>query len=452
MKVLKVSQIGLFLSFLFFGIFSCSDSGVKSFSKKSDKIIVLTLNSPTTTFNDRDGSLSGPEFEMVSSFAQDQGFQVEFKVLDTVGDVIKELKQKGGDFAAAGLTQTQDRAEEFEFGPVYQKTEQQVVCHQKVKVNKLEDLFGKNLLIVKSSSYEARLNELKTEYPDLFWETTADLSSEQILHLVWKGDVDCTIVDSNIVSIHRRFMPELKVTLPISSKDSLAWLVPKKRKPLREAMTAWFQEVSQNGEFQAMMEKYYGHVGSFDYYDLKVFRKRVSNRLPQYRKSIQTAAEKYEIPWELLAAVSYQESHWNPKAKSPTGVRGFMMLTLGTAASLGVTDRLNPEQSIQGGARYLRRMIDRIPSHVQEPDRTWMGLASYNVGFSHLKDARKIAVELNKDPNSWHAVKQTLPLLSQKKYYRHLKYGYARGVEPVIYVERIRNYYDLLVNMGPDVS
>ena len=127
-----------------------------------------------------------------------------------------------------------------------------------------------------------------------------------------------------------------------------------------------------------------------------------------------------------------------------------MMLTQTTAASMGVKDRLNAEESIFGGAKYLRKMINRIPGYIPEPDRTWMGLASYNVGFSHLKDARKVAIELNQNPNSWHSVKSALPLLSQGKYYRHLKYGYARGVEPVVYVERIRNYYDLILSMNTD--
>jgi len=389
---------------------------------------------------------------MISAFASEQGLKVEFKVLETVGEILSELQWGGGDIAAAGLSKTKERTDHFDFGPVYQEIEQQVVCRKGVKVRKVKGLIGKNILIIKRSSYESKLKRLKSNYPELDWRTTGDLSTEQILHLVWKGDVDCTVADSNIVSIHRRFMPELNVSLSLPPKDSLVWLFPKDSKILENSVKSWFSLVSKNGELKGLMEKYYGHVDSFDYYDLKVFKKRVKQRLPKFYQTIKLAAEQHQFPWELLAAISYQESHWDPKAKSPTGVRGFMMLTQTTAVSLGVTDRLDAEQSISGGAKYLRRMINRIPGYVPDPDRMWMGLASYNVGFSHLKDARKIAIEINQNPNSWHSVKSALPLLSQKKYYRHLKYGYARGVEPVIYVERIRNYYDILLKLEMDFS
>jgi membrane-bound lytic murein transglycosylase F len=416
------------------------------------KIVVLTRNAPTTYFTDRDGHLSGPEHDMVSAFAREQGFDVTFKVLDTVEEILSELQRGGGDFAAAGLSKTKERSDHFVFGPVYQEIEQQVICQKGNRIRKIKDLIGKDVLVIKKSSYESRLRQLKSKHPKLEWRTTSDLSTEQILHLVWKGEVDCTVADSNIVSIHRRFMPELNVSISLSPKDSLVWLFPKETEILKNSVKPWFSHVTKNGKLKALMEKYYGHVDFFDYYDLKVFKKRIKKRLPKFHQQIKSAAKQHQFPWELLAAISYQESHWDPRAKSPTGVRGFMMLTQTTAASLGVTDRLNPRQSISGGAKYLRRMINRIPEHIQEPDRTWMGLASYNVGFSHLKDARKIAAELNQNPNSWHSVKNALPLLSQKKYYRHLKYGYARGVEPVIYVERIRNYYDILLILEKDFS
>jgi membrane-bound lytic murein transglycosylase F len=179
-------------------------------------------------------------------------------------------------------------------------------------------------------------------------------------------------------------------------------------------------------------------------YDRKVFVKHLKTRLPKYRKHFKKAAKQEKLPWKLLAAQAYQESHWNRRAKSPTGVRGIMMLTRRTAASLGIKNRLDPEKSIHGGAKYLARMQKRIPRAVVKTDRTLFALGAYNVGFGHIQDARILARRKNKNPNRWGDMTKVLPLLSQKKYYKSLRYGYARGHEPVKYVERIRAYHSLL--------
>ena len=161
----------------------------------------------------------------------------------------------------------------------------------------------------------------------------------------------------------------------------------------------------------------------------------------------QEIANAYELDWRLLAAIGYQESHWKPDASSYTGVRGIMMLTQKTATQLGLTDRLDPKQSIEGGARYFLQLRDRIPDRIEEPDRSWMALAAYNMGMSHLEDARVLTQKRGGDPDSWHDVNENLDLLSQEKWYSDLKFGYARGFEAKQYVENIRSYYDILIWM-----
>lgn len=179
-------------------------------------------------------------------------------------------------------------------------------------------------------------------------------------------------------------------------------------------------------------------------YEIKTFLKHIKTRLPYYRKEFQQAEEKTRIPWVLLASMSYQESKWNRKAISPTGVRGIMMLTRSTAADLGIQNRLDPKKSIAGGARYLSRLYKRLPDTIQTPDRMFLALASYNIGYGHVKDARLLGRRLGKDPNRWEDIKDVLPLLSKKKYYQDLPHRYARGWEPVQYVTRIREYRKIL--------
>ena len=180
------------------------------------------------------------------------------------------------------------------------------------------------------------------------------------------------------------------------------------------------------------------------WYETQRFYYHIQTRLPMYKKQFQEAAEKHGVPWTLLAAQAYQESRWDKHAKSPTGVRGLMMLTRDTASSLGIKNRLDPEKSIKGGARYLAYLFDQIPEEIAHPDRTWIALAAYNVGLGHVKDAQQLATRFNKNPESWSELKTVLPLLAKKKYYKQLRYGYARGWEPVHYVKRIRTFRTLL--------
>lgn len=185
------------------------------------------------------------------------------------------------------------------------------------------------------------------------------------------------------------------------------------------------------------------HVGSFDYVDTKTFLSAIDSVLPTYQPLFQKYATAFD--WRLLAAIAYQESHWNPLATSPTGVRGLMMLTRATADGLGVNDRLDPEESIQGGALYLQRLMAKIPATVPEDERIWFALAAYNIGWGHMLDARKLTKMQSGNPDSWVDVKQRLPMLSQKRYYPQLTYGYARGREAYNYVENIRRYQVSLV-------
>ena len=192
------------------------------------------------------------------------------------------------------------------------------------------------------------------------------------------------------------------------------------------------------------MHRYYGYIESFDYVDIRAYQRKIKSHLPKYINVFKSAAAKYKVSWTLIAAQSYQESHWRANAKSPTGVRGMMMLTRITAKELGIENRLDPTSSIMGGADYLNKLRKRLPETVTEPDRTWIALAAYNVGMGHIWDARRLAKELDKNPDQWQELAEILPLLTKKKYYKNLKHGYARGFEPVSYVKNIRDYQDML--------
>ena len=438
------------LSILFVLLLSaCQDSDRSNATGQArfpEELVVVTRNAPTTWYQGREEA-EGPEYDLVRSFAEFHGIPFRIEIVDSIGEVLQWMSEGDAHLAAAGLTDTEERRQQgFIFGPEYLQVQQQVVCrrdHGKLP-RKVEDLVGKDIQVIANSSYVERLQELQQDYPDLTWQEVEDASTEQLLEQLWLRQIDCILADSNIVNINRRYYPELLVAFPISEQQSLAWVINDEWQHLVTDIEDWLEQARDTGELAVLHEKYYGHVELFDYVDMRKFIRRIDKRLPKYLDDFKRVAAEHGLDWTLLAAQSYQESHWNARAKSPTGVRGLMMLTLATAKQMGVESRLDPLQSIEGGARYLVRMMKRVPDSVQGEDRLWFALAAYNVGFGHLRDARKLAEKLGKTPDFWVELKEVLPLLSQKKYYKQLQYGYARGSEPVRYVQRIRDYQQVL--------
>lgn len=416
--------------------------------EESGKLVVLTRNAPTSLYVDREGRQSGPEYDMVEAFAASMNLEVEYKTRNSIKEIIAGIENAQADLAAAGLTITAKRQKKFLFGPPYQDVTQQIVCRRdNAQPESIADLVGLDIVVIAGSSYVEQLKSLQQKHPGLAWKETATEDTEQLLYSVWRRKIDCTVADSNIVDINRRYYPELIAPLNIHQTESLGWMMSGERGDLQTAIEDWFQPYQASGELESLQERYYGFFEVFDYVDTRRFITRIGKRFPKYQKYFKEAAAKYELPYLLLAAQAYQESHWRANARSPTGVRGIMMLTLSTARAMGVKSRLDPRQSIFGGARYMSRLINgRFSEEVQEPDRTWLALAAYNVGRGHLHDAQTLAREQGFNPLLWGDVKQVLPLLSDKKYYSRLKYGYARGTEPVRYVQRIREYQHILEN------
>jgi membrane-bound lytic murein transglycosylase F len=411
---------------------------------------VVIINSPTTYYIGPEGKV-GFEYDLLSGYADYLGVKLNLKVVNTINEALHYSKDDEIDIIAASLSITDDRKALYRFGPTYFTVQQQVVCHRTLKnkkplPTKVEELVGLKILVGEDTSYVENLTHLAKEVEGLTYSTTSEFSTEQILEQVWKKEIDCTVVDSNIFSINHRYYPELTQAFAIHEKESLAWIIPKDADALEQDLYYWINRYQFSGRMAELRDYYYSYINLFDYYNTKVFYERIKTRLPKYRKYFYEAAKKYDLPWTLLAAQAYQESHWDPTATSPTGVRGIMMLTNATSRHLGVKNRLNPKESIFGGAKYLRELMDRLPETIQGTNRDAVALAAYNVGLGHIYDARRLCEKLNKDPDTWKDIKTVLPLLSQKRYYQTLKYGYARGSEPVRYVNGIYNYSNILHN------
>ncbi len=408
------------------------------------KLVVVTRNSPTTYYESASGH-AGIEYELAKAFAEYLDVELELIVNDNLKEISEMVQSGQVDFAAAGLTVTKQREQNLMFAPAYQRITSKLVFKQGKKWPRNLSQLNGELRVVAHSAYSQALLSLKPDFANLHWSETTEQTAEELLMMVLEETIDYTIVDSTELDLNRRFHPELAVAFTIGKPQSLAWAFPKSEDySLYSRVIEFFGQLNAQGKVAQLSDKYYGHVEKFDYVGARKFHHAAQNNLEKYRKFFVNAAED-DLDWRLLAAQSYQESHWKPHAKSPTGVRGMMMLTLSTAKQLGIKNRLDAEQSIAGGAKYFRKLKKRVPSRIPEPDRTWFALAGYNVGWGHVEDARIITQQQGGDPDKWTDVKERLPLLQKKKWYKKTKHGYARGQEPVNYVTNIRRYYDVLV-------
>lgn len=411
----------------------------------SGELRVYTRNAPTTYYHGPHGP-AGMEYELARAFADRLGVRLKLVTEDNLQDMFIGLHKGRADLAAAGLTITEQRREQVRFAPAYQTITQQLVYrHGSLPQPKdIDTLSQGHLEVVANSSHAEQLRKLKQSHASLEWYENADTGSTELLTLVAQEIVDYTVADSNEVAINRRYLPELRVAFDISEPQELAWAMPKSEDTsLYQEVEKFFTDMRESGELAHLIKRHYEYVRNYDYAGTPFFMHHMRSRMPIYRRQFQNAAEKTGLDWRLLAAVAYQESHWNPLAVSPTGVRGIMMLTNMTADHLGVLDRTDPEESIHGGARYLQSLYERFED-IPEHDRMWFTLAAYNVGIGHVRDVQWITGQRGGNPKKWADIKANLPLLTQQKWYQQTRYGYARGNEPVKYVDNIRSYYDIL--------
>ena len=406
---------------------------------------VVTRDTPTSYFVGPDGP-AGPEYDLFRGFAESLGVTLVIETVESVSEILPHVNEGKSHMAAAGLSMTDSRREFLSFGYPYNSVDMHLIYKLgSGKPRSIEETIGRHIEVVASSSHSDMMDSLSVAYPELDWSENADVEVVDLLEKVARGELDFTIADSTEFNIQRHFYPDLRIALDLQIADPIAWAFKKKEgDSLLARADEYLIRANRIGFLARVNDRYFGHTEKFDYVGTRAFIRHFESRLPRYRELFEGAADNAGVDWRLVAAIGYQESHWRSHAVSPTGVRGIMMLTEATADYLDIEDRMDPASSIFGGARFFARQTERIPDSVDEPDRTWMALAAYNVGFNHIKDARQIVEWQGGDPDTWVDLSQALPLLAKQKWYSRVPYGYARGWEPVLYVNNIRSYYNII--------
>ena len=413
--------------------------------KTLGELRVVTRNSPLAYYRGADDAPEGPEYELARQFADELGVKLTIMPVHSYAEIYGALASGRAHLAAAALKVPAKPIPNVEFGPVYQRVREHLVYRRgALRPGSLAQIGDGDLEIAAGGSHAKTLRAARDSLPNLAWVENASTDSQVLLDGVADGSIDYTIADSTEFALAHDAHPDLRIAFDLSGSQSLAWAASARDPGFLRYVNSYFARLNSNGQLAAIVKRYYGRSEDLEFAGAPGFMRHLQSRLPLYKKWFEEAAAQSSQDWRLLAAIGYQESKWNPGASSASGAKGLMQLTTDTATATNVTNPADARQSIFGGARYFRQVYAKIPSHVPEPDRTWFALAAYNIGYGHLEDARVLAQKARRDPDSWQDVREFLPLLEQEEWYTQTENGYARGWEPVRYVDNVRDYRDML--------
>lgn len=408
------------------------------------EIKVLTLKNPLIYSTDRTGHKFGIDHDLLENFAHHYGLKIRFIPVANEVELKKALANGMGDIAAARLA-TPANHTGFLVGPSYEETFLGLFCQTKSQVANIADLKNKDIGILSKDVFGGLTQRLSQLAPETRITITTSSSPKELFDQMAAKKLDCVIAENLEGEFFIRYHRNIEKVTSLTEEYSLSWLVRPDLSDLNRLLQSWFQKASRNDEIMRIHDRYKLYLSELDRHDVLHFMKRSRHTLPDFETEFRNAAREHKLPWQLIAAVAYQESQWNNEAVSYTGVRGLMQLTQDTADHLGVEDRTDPLQSIHGGAKYLRYLLNKTPSYMNFKDRLYLALAAYNIGYAHLRDAQKLAERKGMNPHSWRHLREVLPLLEDKAYESELEYGNARGTETVEFVERVTGFYNLMV-------
>jgi membrane-bound lytic murein transglycosylase F len=450
---IEIGVFALLLSGILIWAWQHTPSALDLALHKKELRVALVSHPHDLTFMDMNNGSDQFELVLLRGFAEHIGARLQLHPVTGPDEAHRLLHSRRVDLAAGFLTEPR-AGSGIAAGPEVLPIQKSLVYWQGYGgvVTTISDLpDGTRIGVTSRNSLPDELREL-TARTDR--EPPAELiqyaDGPELVFALSQGYVDYGLLTSIELSRLRRVHTDLRRAIALESRASVVWLFPPGLDDsLIDSAHDYLEMLRAGREFDLLFDRHFGHLDVHDLVDVISFSRLVEDRLDQFRPLFEEVALAYGLDWRFLAAVSYQESLWDPTAVSATGVRGLMMLTNATAQSLGVADRTDPRESMDGGARYVLQMLERLPDEITEPDRTWMALASYNVGLGHLLDARTLAEAAGDDPNLWLDVMAWLPKLAHREWHQQTRYGYARGWEPVSYVQNIRSYYDWLVHLFP---
>lgn len=399
---------------------------------------------PATFVVDRHGP-AGIEYELAQAFANELGVALEMIPATNIGDAYAALDAGRADIATAGLTERRAGDVPYAYSAPYLGISQQVVYRSgSRRPGSLADLVGSRVMVLARTSSADALRRAQGALPRLAWMESTRGETADLLSALAAAEVDYVVVKSHEFYVHEGLFPSLEVAFDLPEPEQLAWAI--REEPANErlfgAMQDFLARSERQGELEDLRERFYGHLPETNRLALSAFARRIDTQLPRYEALMRRVGEEEGIDWRLLAAISYQESHWNPGAVSRKGAAGMMMLMPQAASEVGIRDRRNAEQSLRGGARYFLKLAEDLPPGVPDNERELFMLAAYNMGPGRLQEARRLTAERGGNPELWADVEEQLRLGSAQG--PQGRRAARRNIETVTFVSRVRQYHRFL--------
>ncbi len=425
------------------------------------RLIALTRYNANSYFIYR-GQPMGFEYELLTRLAEHLGVRLEIRVPATWDSLFILLYRGEGDIIAANLTVTKERAKKVAFTDHLTTTRQVLVQRKpegwrKMKLHEIEkqlirspiDLIGRRVHVRRNSAYYTRLVHLSEELGGDI-EIVAmpeDLETEDLIRMVARGEIDYTVADENIALINQAYYADIDVQMPLGVPQRIAWAVRPNAPQLLQAINGWLRQIksANNPTFNLIYNKYYKNRRAFRARMRSEFFSKTGGKISPYDDLIRQYADSLGWDWRLLASQMYQESQFDPQARSWAGAVGLMQVLPRTARQYGITRLSDPQQNLAAAVRQLE-WLWQYWQEIQEPEeRIKFVLASYNAGHGHIRDAQRLAQKYGRDPLRWDGhVEYFILQKSKENYFTDpvVQFGYCRGEEPVNYVREILERYE----------
>jgi membrane-bound lytic murein transglycosylase F len=421
-------------------------------------LIVAVQPGPASWYTAAHGAHAGFDHDLLVRYATARGLALEVVEVDSAEALFAKLAKGEAHMGMGGLyppapSHVKADAARPDLRPALwtagSLAVEPVLVHRRtgVKPRTWRDIGQADVAYAHATGIEHHFAAARAAHGAIRWQAVP--GAQSLIAQVAGGSLAFAVVPAVDAIATRNVFADCDVAFAAGPKREQAWAVAPALRVLRDDIDRFFVEARERGIFARLTARYFEPAGEVERIDAGIFRERVRTLLPRYRPLFEQAQAETGVDWRLIAAIAYQESQWDPQATSETGVRGFMQLTEDTASRLRVADRLDPQASTLGAARYFAMLKARLPARIAEPDRTWLALAAFNIGAGHLEDARIVAQRLKLDPDAWTDVRKALPLLALAEYGAFTRNGVARGGMPVAFVDRVRAYHDILLRQAP---
>ena len=421
---------------------------LKEIQQRGELNVVLDNNS--VSYFIYKGNPMGYEYELLQRLAKHLKVSLKIKVISSIDEAFTLLNTGETDIVAFPLSITKDRTNYFAFTDAHYVTTQVLVQNKQSKklVETPFELIGQEVFVKNGSSFKTRLKNLSEEIGGeiIVKEDTIDGETESLIQGVADGKIKFTVADRTIAVVNSWYYPNLDINMPISLPQQIGWALRKNSPQLVKATNSWLKGIKSSAIYQVIYNKYFNSprfsmiTNTSDYSSLS------GNKLSPYDDQLKVGAKILGWDWRLLASVVYQESNFNPSIKSWAGAVGLMQVMPETGEYFGVSNIEDPSQNIKVGVRFLKFLDNEWAKTVTDStERVKFVLASYNVGLSHILDARNLANKYGRSPVKWdNNVEYMLSQKSNPKYYRDkvVAAGYCRCYGPIVYVKEVLNRFE----------